>query len=441
MKSEPVNVIPEIETNPVVFQQKEPEKKWKTVVKKYANRYFIDAFSGMAQGLFVTLIAGTIFKQIGSWCGANSGFGALLILIGNIACTLMGAGIGVGIAKKLKAPDLVVFACAVAGFLGAFLLDKVYNLLSDGSFSLKAVAGSITAFKVGAPGNPIGSYVSTLIALEIVLLVQGKTKLDILIVPLTVMFVTIISMFVAYPAIWFIKVIQKFIEISVTAQPFIMGVVISVVMGILLTMPTSSAAIWIAIASGSTSDAMMLAGGAAVVGCAAQMVGFAVMSFKENGVGGLISQGIGTSMLQIPNIMKHPLIFVPPIIASAIVGPIATCVFKLRCTAGGGGIGTSGLVGAFGVVEASKGVVSDANIALAIVFLMFVIPAVVSLLFRILFEKKGWIKGEWMKLDVQILRYKKINDKRRATARLFIFPKKFEKSHGVYIFVKSLPKL
>ena len=267
MKSEPVNVIPEIETNPIVFQQKEPEKKWKTVVKKYANRYFIDAFSGMAQGLFVTLIAGTIFKQIGSWCGANSGFGALLILIGNIACTLMGAGIGVGIAKKLKAPDLVVFACAVAGFLGAFLPDKVYNLLSDGSFSLKAVAGSITAFKVGAPGNPIGSYVSTLIALEIVLLVQGKTKLDILIVPLTVMFVTIISMFVAYPAIWFIKVIQKFIEISVTAQPFIMGVVISVVMGILLTMPTSSAAIWIAIASGSTSDAMMLAGGAAVVGC------------------------------------------------------------------------------------------------------------------------------------------------------------------------------
>jgi len=234
MKSEPVNVIPEIETNPVVFQQKEPEKKWKTVVKKYAKRYFIDAFSGMAQGLFVTLIAGTIFKQIGSWCGANSGFGALLILIGNIACTLMGAGIGVGIAKKLKAPDLVVFACAVAGFLGAFLPDKVYNLLSDGSFSLKAVAGSITAFKVGAPGNPIGSYVSTLIALEIVLLVQGKTKLDILIVPLTVMFVTIISMFVAYPAIWFIKVIQKFIEISVTAQPFIMGVVISVVMGILL---------------------------------------------------------------------------------------------------------------------------------------------------------------------------------------------------------------
>ena len=213
MKSEPVNVIPEIETNPVVFQQKEPEKKWKTVVKKYANRYFIDAFSGMAQGLFVTLIAGTILKQIGSWCGANSGFGALLILIGNIACTLMGAGIGVGIAKKLKAPDLVVFACAVAGFLGAFLPDKVYNLLSDGSFSLKAVAGSITAFKVGAPGNPIGSYVSTLIALEIVLLVQGKTKLDILIVPLTVMFVTIISMFVAYPAIWFIKVIQKFIEI------------------------------------------------------------------------------------------------------------------------------------------------------------------------------------------------------------------------------------
>lgn len=394
-------VIPDIETNPPYVPAGDVNrKKWKTFIKKLAMRYFIDAFSGMAQGLFVTLIAGTILKQIGKWFGESSGFGAALILIGNIACTLMGAGIGVGIAKKLKAPDLVIFACAVAGFAGAFLPDTVYSSAHAGSFSLLNTVTAFTTVRLGLPGNPIGAYVGTLVALETVLRVQGKTKLDILIVPLTVMFTCFISMFVAYPAIWLIKVIQKFIEISVTAQPFVMGIVISVVMGVLLTMPTSSAAIWLAIASGSTSEAMMLAGGAAAVGCAAQMIGFAVMSFKENGLSGLISQGIGTSMLQIPNIMKHPIIFLPPVIASAITGPLATCAFGLMCDASGGGMGTSGLVGVFGVINASAGVLPGWKIALAIIFLMFVIPAVVSLALRVILEKTGKLKGEWLKLDV-----------------------------------------
>lgn len=396
----PETQLPEIADNGE--NQSKPEKKWKTLLKKYAKRYFIDAFSGMAQGLFVTLIAGTILKQVGKLFGESSGFGAILILIGNLACTLMGAGIGVGIARKLNAPDLVIFGCAVAGFAGAFLPDLAYKAaISDAGVNLLNISQSFSTLKLGLPGNPIGSYVATLFALEIVMLVQGRTKLDILIVPLVILFMSFITMFLAIPAIWFIALIAKFIEISVTAQPFIMGVAIAVVMGILLTMPTSSAAIWISIAAlYPDSDAMLLAGGAAVVGCASQMVGFAVMSFKENRWGGLVAQGLGTSMLQIPNIMKHPIIFVPPIIASAIVGPLATCVFKLKCDQSGGGMGTSGLVGVIQTVFTSQGSVPAWQIALGIIFLMFVIPAVVCLFFRWVFEKRGWLKGEYLKLDV-----------------------------------------
>jgi Predicted membrane protein, putative toxin regulator len=375
-------------------------KSFTAVAKRLAKRYFIDAFSGMAQGLFVTLIAGTILKQIGTLFGRNSGFGLVLILIGNFACTLMGAGIGVGIAKKLKAPDLVLFACAAAGFIGAFLPEVAFKLLSGTEkFTLITVAEKMTSITLGRPGNPIGSYVATLFALEVVLLVQGKTKLDILIVPLCVLFMSFVTMFLAIPAMWLIAVIQKFIDVSTAAQPFIMGVVISVVMGILLTMPTSSAAIWIAIATGVTTDSMFLAGGAAVVGCAAQMVGFAVMSFKENHWGGLISQGIGTSMLQIPNIMRHPIIFVPPIIASAVVGPMATCLFKLRCNAAGGGMGTSGLVGVFGTLEASASIIPLWQTWLGIILLMFVLPALISWGVCEIFRKKGLIQEGWLKLE------------------------------------------
>ncbi|MEG1612999.1 MAG: PTS sugar transporter subunit IIC [Clostridia bacterium] len=396
------NLIPEAiatDVNDEQITSASPDKPFKAFVKKYAKRYFIDAFSGMAQGLFVTLIAGTILKQIGNLFGGR-GFGLILILIGNFACTLMGAGIGVGIAKFLKAPNLVIFGCAAAGFIGAFLPDAAYKaIVSDAPFTLTTVANSMSTLVLGRPGNPIGAYVATLFALEVVMLVQGKTKLDILIVPLTILFMAFITMFLAIPAIWFIALIQRFIDISTSAQPFIMGIVISAIMGILLTMPTSSAAIWIAIAAGVSSDSMLLAGGAAVVGCAAQMVGFAVMSFKENGWGGLISQGIGTSMLQIPNIMKHPIIFVPPIITSIIVGPLSTCVFRLRCNATGGGMGTSGLVGVFGVLEASKNIIPAWQMWLGIILLMFVIPAVVTWAIATLFRKKGLIKENYLKLD------------------------------------------
>ena len=383
-----------------------PEKKPQTkgqkvwaITKKLSSRWFIDAFGGMAQGLFVTLIAGTIIKQIGKLFGETNGFGLLLQLIGNLACTLMGAGIGVGIAKKLKVPDLLIFACAAAGFIGAFLPDAAYKAaISDAGFSLTAVANSITGLKLGLPGNPIGAYVATLFALEIVRLYTGKTKLDILIVPLGVLFLGFVTMFLAIPAIWLIDMIGKFIEIATEAQPFIMGVVISVVMGVLLTMPTSSAAIWIAIAAGKTSDVMLLAGGAATVGCACQMVGFAVQSFRENSWGGLIAQGVGTSMLQIPNIMRKPIIIVPPIIASAICGPMSTCLFQLRCNAGGGGMGTSGFVGIIGILDASTGVIPTWKMWLGIILLMIVLPGLISWAFTLLFRKLNLIKEDDMKL-------------------------------------------
>ncbi|MDD4832058.1 MAG: PTS sugar transporter subunit IIC [Clostridia bacterium] len=376
------------------------KRTFKDTVKKLSKRWFIDAFSGMAQGLFVTLIAGTIFKQIGTLIGADTGVGSVIILLGNIASMLMGAGIGVGIAKYLKAPNLVLFGCAVAGIVGAYLPDIAYKAMVSGTFTLSGMTDAVLAIKFGVPGNPIGAYVATLFALELTMLIYGKTKLDIIVVPLSILIISFANIFLAIPAIWLVAVIGKFIEISTAIVPFIMGIVIAVTMGILLTMPTSSAAIWISLAAGSTSDVMLLAGGAAVVGCACQMVGFAVMSFRENRWGGLISQGLGTSMLQIPNIMKNPKIFLPPIIASAICGPMATTLFQLRCNASGGGMGTSGLVGVFGVIDASTGVIPSWQMWLGIALLMFILPALISWGVSLLLRKYGWIKENDLKLEL-----------------------------------------
>ncbi len=366
---------------------KKPNKAWQ-VTKKLSKRWFIDAFTGMAQGLFVTLIAGTIIKTLGSNVineifGENA-VGNFLVLLGQVASILMGAGIGAGIAYFLKTNKLVTFACMVAGFMGAYS-----SQLLGANFSGGALTDLTALLSKGLPGNPIGAYVCALLAAEIGNLVAGKTKLDILLVPLTCIFVAFVGLYCAYPFIWLVEKLGKGIEIATKWNPFIMGIVISVVMGILLTMPTSSAAIWVAVASGNTSAYMMLAGGAAVVGCACQMVGFAVMSFRENKVSGLVSQGLGTSMLQIPNIMKKPIIFLPPIIVSAIAGPMATCLFKLKCTASGGGMGTSGLVGVFGTIEAMG--TGSVVMWLGILSLMFLLPAVLCWFISEFMRKKGWI--------------------------------------------------
>ncbi len=372
----------------------------KEKIKSLCNRWFITAFSGMAQGLFCTLIAGTIIKTIGEKISSFTSFGGVLILIGQIASILTGAGIGAGMATYLKAPRLVVFSAIVAGFIGAYA-EQVMGatiLYNSISVSLDGSMNSVVALlSKGLPGNPISAYVCALMAIELGSLVQGKTKLDILLVPLTCIFSAYVGSFVAIPFIWLIKVLSEGIDIATGAMPFLMGIVIAVIMGILLTMPTSSAAIWASIATGVTTYNMYLAGGAAVVGCACHMVGFAVASYRENGVGGLVSQGLGTSMLQIPNIMKKPIIMLPMIISSAICGPLATCVFKLLCNASGGGMGTSGLVGLFGVIA-----VEGQNPILmwfGIVLLLFVLPAILNLAISEFMRKKGWIKYGDMKLE------------------------------------------
>jgi uncharacterized protein len=372
-------------------------KKFLLIVKKYANRWFIQAFSGMAQGLFVTLIAGTIIKQLGKLIqstGTPSGIsiGNGLNVIGSMASILMGAGIGAGIAKYLKCSNLTVLSCTVAGLIGAFSLSFI-----EGTW----VNLATQTISIKSPGNPVGSYVCALIAAEVGNLVSGKTKLDILLVPLTVIFVSALSTFVAWPFIKFIDLIAKGIEISVAATPFFMGIVISTTMGLLLTLPTSSAAIWISIAAVSpNSDAMLIAGGAACVGCCAHMVGFAVSSFRENRWGGLIAQGLGTSMLQIPNLIKNPKILIPQIVASMIVGPLSTTVFMLRCNASGGGMGTSGFVGILGMIEASSGLIPVWQLTLGILLLAIVIPAIISFGVSELLRKVNWIKVNDMKLEI-----------------------------------------
>ena len=364
--------------------------KVKAYLKALPKRYFITAFSGMAQGLFVTLIAGTILSQIAGWIGDNY-IGKTLAYIAVMAKILMGAGIGVGIAHALGKNKLLIFSAAVAGMIGAWA-----DQLMPGGGGMPTITGLMGA--KGLPGNPIGAYVVTMFVVEIVSAYAGKTKLDILLVPLGTLVLSFAGIFVAYPFIYVVNLLGDLIAVATKAVPFVMGIVVSVVMGILLTMPTSSAAIWVAVSaqvSLGNEEAILLAGGAATVGCACHMIGFAVASFRENGVGGLISQGIGTSMLQIPNIMKKPIIMAPMVASSAICGPLSTCVFMLKCGASGGGMGTSGLVGVFDLFANTTGWWGYVGIIL----LMIVLPALLNWLISEFMRKKGWIAFGDMQLE------------------------------------------
>ena len=350
-------------------------------VKSFFQKYFIDAFTGMALGLFVTLIAGLIISQIGGWLQIPA-----LIAIGKLASVLMGAGIGVGIAYYLKAPTLVMLSCLVAGMLGAhteaFMAGTLFTAQESDPATFLAL-----------PGNPIGAYLTSVFAYRAGSWISGKTKLDILLVPLVVCAVAwAVCALLNPPVVAAVNAIGVGIQAATELQPLLMGIVIAVVVGILLTLPTSSAAICIAIGLGG------LAGGAAVVGCAAHMIGFAVASYKDNGFSGVISQGLGTSMLQIPNVLKKPLILLPAVIASAIVGPIATVVFELACTATGAGMGTAGLVGVFGVIEASKELMGATELWTAIILLMFVLPAIIAWTVAYLMRRMGWLVAGDMKL-------------------------------------------
>lgn len=356
----------------------ENESIWKKIVK----RYLINGLNGMALGLFCTLIVGLILKQIGSIIGND--IGTFLIQVGSLASICTGMAIGVGAAHSLNAPKLIVYASSVTGFIGANA-----SALVNGTF---LVDGKVT---LSGGGDPLCAFIAALVGIEIGRLVAGKTKIDILITPFVTLIAGGVAAVVFGPPIsagmtW----IGNVIDTATALQPFLMGIVISVLMGVALTLPISSAAIGIILGLSG------IPAGAAAVGCSTQMIGFAVQSFRENKWDGLFAQGIGTSMIQMPNIVKNPKIWIPPTLASAILGPVATCVFKMKCLPSGSGMGTSGLVGQIMTWQAMAPESDPTVLLIKIVVLHFILPAVLTLIISEYMRKKGWIKYGDMKLDV-----------------------------------------
>lgn len=337
-----------------------------------AKRYGIDALGAMAQGLFASLLIGTILKTLGQQLGV-----AILVDIGTFAQAVTGPAMAVSIGYALKCPPLVLF-------------------------SLIAVGGATN--QLGGAGGPLAVFVVTIFAAEFGKLVSKETKVDIIVTPsVTICVGVLLSMWWAPSIGAAASAVGNAIKWATELQPFFMGILVSVIVGIALTLPISSAAICAAL--GLTG----LAGGAAVAGCCAQMVGFAVMSFKENKWSGLLAQGIGTSMLQIGNIVKNPLIWIPPTLASAVTGPIATCIFRMKMNgdAVASGMGTCGLVGQIGVYTGWINDITAGTKAgitsmdwLGLVLVCFILPAVLTLVFAYPMRKKNLIKENDLKLDL-----------------------------------------
>ena len=351
-------------------------------VKKYLKRYFIDAMGAMALGLFASLLTGTIFNAIGMIPHME-----FMAEIGKFAQAMAGPSMAAAIAFSLKAHPLVMFSAASVGY---------------------------AANSLGGAGGPLSVFFIAIIAVEIGMLVSKKTKVDIIVTPFVTIFTGgLLSILIAPGIGKLVGYISTFIGWAALQAPFVTGLLVSVVIGVCLTLPISSAAICAGLVlTGSTaalgsSEGLAIAGAAAVAGCCAQMVGFAVISFRENGWGGVLSQGIGTSMLQMPNIIRHPQIWIAPTLASAITGPLAVCVFDLKMygAAINSGMGTCGLLGPIGLIlgwlspeNGYPGEVTALHwIGLALV--CFVLPAVLSLIFNEIMRKLGWIKDGYMKIE------------------------------------------
>lgn len=336
-----------------------------------AKRYGIDAMGAMAQGLFASLLIGTIIKTLGQQLNVQ-----FLIDAGNFAQQVAGPAMAVSIGAALSAPQLVL-----------------YSLIAVG----------MAANKLGGAGGPLAVYFITIVASECGKIVSKETKVDILVTPAVTILVGVGLSVLCAPAIGAAaSSVGDFIKWATNLQPLLMGILVSVVVGMALTLPISSAAICAALSLTG------LAGGAAVAGCCAQMIGFAVMSFRENGVGGLVSQGLGTSMLQMPNIIRNPRTWIPPTLASAITGPIATCLFHLEMNgpAVSSGMGTCGLVGQIGVYTGWLNDIAAGTKAailpmdwVGLILICFVLPAVLTLLFAFFLRKWGWIKDGDLKLQ------------------------------------------
>ena len=321
------------------------------------HRYGIEALGAMALGLFASLLVGLIITTLGEKLGID-----FLVPIGKEAMGMMGPAIGVAVAFGLKAPPLVLLASTVSGMAGAKL------------------------------GGPAGCFVAAVFGAEFGKLVSKETKVDIIVTPaVTIIVGVLVGQFVGPGIKIVMEGFGKLIMVATEMQPIPMGILVSVVMGMVLTLPISSAALSMMLGLAG------LAGGAATVGCCAQMVGFAVASYRENGVGGLISQGLGTSMLQVPNIVRNPRIWIPPTLASAILGPIATTILPMQNNPAGSGMGTSGLVGQFGTIAVMG---TEPMVWVKIALLHFILPALLTWIICEIMRKQGWIKPGDMKLDI-----------------------------------------
>lgn len=353
------------------------------MIKKWLNRVFIDGLSGMAMGLFATLIIGTIIAQIGSFVGGTAGM--YLTMMASVAKVLTGAGIGVGVAHKYGESPLVTVSAASAGMVGAF--------------ASKLLAGEVIvdgAIHLAGAGEPLGAFIAAYVGIELGHLVSGRTKLDILVTPLiSILAGGFVGLVVGPPISQFMAKLGAMIQWGTEQQPFLMGIVVSVLMGMILTLPISSAAL------GVVLNLSGLSAGAAAIGCSAQMVGFAVASFRENGFGGLLAQGIGTSMLQVPNIVRKPLIWLPPILTSAILGPVSTMILKMTNNAIGSGMGTAGLVGQImGYQTMVAGGAASKIVLIEIIIMHVVAPAILTFIIAEWMRKNEWIKEGDMKLDL-----------------------------------------
>ena len=319
--------------------------------------YLIDALGAMAFGLFASLLIGTIFATLGEKSHVE-----LFNTIADYAKGATGAALGVSIAYSLQAPQLVLFSAATVGIAGNDL------------------------------GGPVGAFVATIVAVELGKIVSKETRVDILVTPGVTIISGVVVAQVAGPGVSaFMNAFGNLVKTATEMQPFFMGILVSALIGIALTLPISSAAICIMLSLDG------LAGGAATAGCCAQMIGFAVMSFKENGVGGILAQGLGTSMLQMGNIVKNPKIWIPPTLVSMITGPIATMIFHLENIPAGSGMGTCGLVGPIGIYTAMGG---GASMWIGIILVCFVLPAALTPIFGEILRKIGWIKDGDLKLDL-----------------------------------------
>ena len=345
------------------------------------RRYGVDALGAMAQGLFCSLLIGTILNTLGAQLGLS-----WLVTVGEYASAMSGPAMAIAIGYALQAPPLVLFSLTVVGYAANAL----------GSTTLSGGKGA---------GGPLAVLFVAILAAELGKMVSKETKIDILVTPLVTILSGVGLAALTAPAIGTAaSAVGDFVKWATVLQPFLMGILVSVVIGIALTLPISSAAICAAI--GLTG----LAGGAAVAGCCAQMVGFAVLSFRENRWGGLLSQGLGTSMLQMGNIVKNPRIWLPAILTSAVTGPLATCVFRLEmndpASAVASGMGTCGMVGPIGVYagwvnDVSQGVKAAVTAMdwVGLALICFVLPAVLTWLFGLVLRKLGWIREGDLKLD------------------------------------------